>query len=344
MRVTVDRAELAHATKAAGKFLPSRMAIPVMQHFLVEAHSGILAVTATDHESGRRVEVEAAVQVEGDILIPPALAKIVGGSKADKVTLDADDTEVTVEAGKAKAKLRLGRREDYPEDIEPSIDGADEVPVKHWERIKAVTVAAANQGRPVLTGVKLEQGQAVATDSYRLAFVDFTDVKDHPEALIPARAIKYLDADVTAFYITNRSVKAKLADGAWWTRRIEGAFPKWRSLLPDGDGTISVTVDCEELSAAVKRANAAISPIVVSLSPENGEVQVIARMRDQGEYIEDVTAKTDGERLDVLFNPSFLLDAMSQTEQITFRIFNETGPVLVEGEDWWRGLIMPVRT
>lgn len=345
MRVTVDRAALADATKKAGKFLPRMANIPVLGHYLVEAHSGILAVTAFDMEAGRRVEVEAQVQVEGDVLIPPALAKVVAGSKADKVTLDADDTEVTIEAGKARAKLRLGRRDDYPEGFEPGFGDAVEVPVKHWERIRSVCIAASRDTpRPVLMGVKLEGGLAVATDSYRLAWAEFTDVEDHPEVVVPARAVQALDADVKALYVGDRNVKAKLTDGAWWVRPIEGAFPKWRSLLSDDEGAISVTVDCEELSAAVKRATGAVEPNHVALSPDGREVQVIARHQDKGEYIEDIPAKIDGDRIDVAFNPSYLLDAMSQTEQITLRIFDQTGPVLVEGESWWRGLIMPVRT
>lgn len=74
VKVVVDRKALADATRAVGKFLPRLSSIPVLNHFLVEAHSGIIAITAHDHESGRRVELEAEVEGAGDILVPAAFA------------------------------------------------------------------------------------------------------------------------------------------------------------------------------------------------------------------------------------------------------------------------------
>lgn len=344
MRVTVDRDELAMATKKAGKLLPGRGSMPILQCFLVVARDGILSVTADDRESGRRVEMEASVQMDGEILVPPALEKIVSGAKAGAITLDADETEVTIEAGNAKATLRLANRRDYPERVEPDDADAVEVPIRDWSRIRAVATAASGDPvRPIMTGVKLEQGVAAATDYYRLAYVDFSDAKKHPEALIPARAIRALDDDVVALHIGERDVKAVVGDGVWWTRQIEGPCPMWRSLLKDEEPTLKVTVDCEELSRAVKRATAAISPVYVTLRPENGELRVLAGRQDLGDFTESVAAKIAGDPAEVNLNPRFLLDVLAQTEEITLGITSDYGPVTYDGGGWWRGLVMPMR-
>ncbi|MFP3915904.1 MAG: hypothetical protein ACLFWM_13580, partial [Actinomycetota bacterium] len=100
MKATIPRKELAEATKAAGKFLPRLHHIASLAHYLVEAHSGIVAVTATDLEAGRRVEVEADVETEGDVLVPGALSQIVASGLGDEVSLSATDENLTVKTGR----------------------------------------------------------------------------------------------------------------------------------------------------------------------------------------------------------------------------------------------------
>lgn len=344
MKVNVDRKALADATKAAGKFLGARLAIPALNHFLVEAHSGMLAITATDHEAGRRVEIEAEVEDEGDILVPPSLAKIVSGSNASNVSIRTDESEAVLTVGKARAKLRLGRRDDYP-DAEPDETGAAEIPVSNWSHLKQVCVAAStDQTRPVYAGVQIANGTAAATDTYRLAWVDVAEGVEHPEALIPARAIQALDANVEKLYVTDRHVKAKLEDGAWWTRRIEGTYAKWRNLLPKEDQIVTrVTFDSDLIVSAVKRAVGALGPHFVRISIHDGEVEVKATMQDQGEYSEVIAAKTEGDSLVAHFNPAFLIDAFGATEVATMALIDDVRPALITSA-WWAYLLMPVRT
>lgn len=343
MKVTTDTKALADAVRAVGKFLPARSGIASLAHYRIEAHSGIVAVTAFDMESGRRVEVEAEVESQGEALLPPAFGKVVSGSNAQEISIDVSETEAKVVAGRARATLRVGNPEDYPP-AEPELYD-DPIPVPGWERMRSVAVAASSDtNRPVLGTVKLEGVDAVSTDSYRLAWAQVTESTDHPEVLIPARAIQGLDVPATKLQIGDRNVRAEVDGGAWWTRLVEGAFPKWRSLLPtDGQVTAQVVVDSDLLASAVKRATSTVEKgIVVTLDIREGEIGVSMKQRDLGDYSEPVAANVSGDPVTVNFHPRYLLDGLGPVDSVTLKVVDDVRPALMVS-DWWNYLLMPVR-
>jgi len=76
-------------------------------------------------------------------------------------------------------------------------------------------------------------------------------------------------------------------------RTIEGTFPNFRALLPDGG--VPLTVDAGLLSAAVKRVATLAGPnIPVALSAVGGTLTVSASSQELGEASAEVPAVGDG--------------------------------------------------
>lgn len=349
MKATVDRKALADALKAAGKFLPRMAAISALGHYRIEAHSGILAITASNLEAGRRVEVEADVSTEGDVLVPPALAKLVSAGVDASVDLAASDSDLTVSVGRSTASLRLGRLDDYPANIEPDPAG-DELEVESWSRVRAVAkLASTEDGRPILQGVLLDAGEAVATDAYSLAHAQVLTSTDHPEIVIPARSILGLAGTPESLRADDRAVKAQLEDGAWWSRLIQGQYVRWRTLIEqqeDAGERTQLRMGTENLLDVLSRCATTIDPtkpVRLELDPESQTLTVSAAEADLGNYTETVPAEIVGKPVEIHFNGPKLRAAVEASASVSIRVADQYKSALVDGDSWWHAAVMPVR-
>lgn len=349
MKLTIDRRGFADALKKASKFLPRHMALPAVQNFHLDAHSGIVVLTATNLDAGIRVELDAKIEEQGTILVAPSLARVVAGSKAERIQLAASDTHLTISAGPSTWKLPLHTPlEDYPV-TEPAVSG-EKLPIENWDHIRAVATIAhkPDQSRPVLEGVLFSEGRAVATDNYRLAHVQASSVSEHPEALVPAVAILAIEEEITAVEISDRHLYARTGDGAFWTRLIEGKFPAWRNLAKGFTSNTKVKVGASELADAVARSGlVADDHLPLFLEAEaDGLVRVRLTGATEGEVIFDeaLACATEGDMgVKIAFNPTYLRSVLAPITSATLEFHDPGRMAKVTGDGWWEAWIMSVR-
>lgn len=353
MKVTAELAPLAKAAKSVSKFLPTKATMAALSSILVEAEGDTLALTATNLEARRRVEVEAAVQGEGRILVPADVVGILAGARGGEVQVAADDDQVTVSDSSASWTLPLSLIDDYPALTSQKLDGF--VPIEDWSRVRAVAAFAQPRSgnRPALQGVYVSDGHVAASDSYQAAVVSLGSVGSHPDVLIPADAISALDAEVSELRIGERSVEATLEDGRWWTRVIDGQFPKIRELL-DKRRTISTVVefDTAELGDVVRRATL-IGPSdypVIFDAPSSEMVTLTRRQGGKDIFSESIIGgvrQRDKDTPPIAINPTYLRSLATPVSRIRLSVSGPTELFAFEGvgddDSWWRGGTMPVR-
>jgi DNA polymerase III subunit beta len=217
--------------------------------------------------------------------------------------------------------------------------------------------ASRDESRPVLTGilVRFEAGKLVmaATDSYRLSVKETALEGDTPdlEAIIPARALGELariaqDGDTVEVGVHENQVVFATGD-AWLTsRRIDGQFPNYRQLLPEGFEH-EVTLPRGEILDVVRRVGVMVqrtSPIQLRFA--EGELTVFARTQDVGEAKESVPVQFSGDPLEIGFNADFLREGIESiaADEIQLRLISPLRPAVIEGdEDDPTYLIMPIR-
>src|SRR5438445_185257 len=73
MDVTADQANLARATRLAGRATPTRSTLPVLQTVRLDAQPGRLGLTATDLELGLTTAIAANVATPGTACVPARL-------------------------------------------------------------------------------------------------------------------------------------------------------------------------------------------------------------------------------------------------------------------------------
>lgn len=193
----------------------------------------------------------------------------------------------------------------------------------------------------------------VATDSYRLAVRDLTGVGLEGNGLVPARGLRELPRTIGASKVTARLGEREAVfsseRGTLRLRLIEGAFPKYRSLLPDSYPNQVVVKRDDVLEALARVSLVAEDHIPVRLKLTEGGVEVTVSRQDVGGESEHIPGNYSGSEAEVsvAFNPRYLADGVGAIvgDEVRIQVIDGVRPSVVdagEGDDFIY-LLMPVR-
>jgi DNA polymerase-3 subunit beta len=128
---------------------------------------------------------------------------------------------------------------------------------------------------------------------------------------------------------------------------IEGQFPNYRQLLPDGFEH-ELRLSGSELTEVVRRISLLAqknAPLRLAFAP--GELTVSAQTPDVGEASEALPVAFQGEPLEIGFNPEFLRDGLEAVEEgdLLLKLISPLRPGLIQSADdgGFQYLIMPIR-
>ena len=361
MKFRCDRDDLSEALQTVQRGVSNRPGIPALTGVLLETSADMLTLTTTDLEVSAKLGLPVQGQEEGVALIPARLfADMVKSLPQAPVELDADGSQARISCGAFEGTVRLLPAEDFPAWQEPGGTTVKLEAARFAEAVAQVARAASrDEARPTLTGVLLEVTREgvtmVATDSYRLALRDLTaSAEGEAQALVPERALSEagraaagdekggVDLVVDQSQVTFRTGAFTLT-----SRLIEGQFPNYRQLLPEGYEN-RLTVSRQQLLDAVKRVGILArenTPVRMEFNALG--VRMSSSSPDLGEAVEAVEARYEGGDMTVAFNPTYLADGLQASTGETVRLEIKDGlkPGVVRGEgsNEFTYLVMPVR-
>jgi DNA polymerase-3 subunit beta len=374
MKFRCERDDLLEAVQFASRAISNRATLPVLSGLKVHASDGgSVAVAATDLELTMGTAFRASVDEPGITIVPGRLLGEMSRSlAAGQVLVASGNGELEIDSGRGRFRMKTLSQEDYPAlPIEDEGQGATSIEVSGGVLATALSQvtksASADESRQVLTGVlwELMDGSLnlAATDSYRLAVKEL-EVSGGPaemrKVILPARALNELAralqgsvARVRAEVKEHLIVFALLSEGEGdgggtviGTRFIEGEFPKYRQLIPEGYAN-TLSVQREPLLEVVKRVGLLAQnnmPVKLRLG---AELEVSAHTPDVGEGQEVLDATYEGEPLVIAFNPQFMVDGGTaiRGDQLVLQAGDGLKPAILRGEDSDRFtyLLMPVR-
>jgi DNA polymerase-3 subunit beta len=365
MRIRCTREHLAERLAQAARAASTRANLQSAAHVRLDAASGEAPaqLIATDLEMTLRVPLDADVEEPGSVLLPAKIApELVRAMAGEQVELATGDGGVVVSAGSSTYTLFGLPVDEFPQvpeiDHERAFETDAAVFAEVVSRIKRA--ASRDESRPVLTGalVRFEAERLVmaATDSYRLAVAEAPLASALPEpleAIIPVRALEEAvriagDADGPLTVSIGEGLVSFGAGGVWLSaRRIEGQFPNFSALRPEGiEHTVAIAKD--ELLENVRRVGIVArqnTPVRVELAP--GRLSLSARTADVAEGAESIPVGYDGaETVEIGFNHEFLRDGIESVpgDEVRLGLISSLRPALLESADgtfWY--VIMPIR-
>lgn len=176
------------------------------------------------------------------------------------------------------------------------------------------------------------------------------------KAIVPARACTEL-LKILDYKDPGNVVRVSLVDGQivfqndthfLSTRLISGEYPRYHELFP-GEYTYLAQFARDEAQAAVERA-AVMSDDRTNLIKfhfEGETVQITANTPDVGRAQEEVSARFEGQVLDVAVNVRYVLDVLQKLQGVEVRM-EMTGPLKplifkAENDESYKYLLMPVQ-
>jgi DNA polymerase-3 subunit beta len=363
LRIQGDKEALVEAAQSVLRILRPAATLPVLGGIKITASDSGVELVGTDLEIFGVLEAEFAVEEPGDVVVPGRLfAEIARSLSPGRVTVSGNESEVKVSGGSSEFVLSGLPVADFP--TVPEFGEGPEARVAGAELGRAlrqiVRAASTDQARPVLTGVlwSFDGGalRLVATDSYRLAVRELTakEAPDEGSAIVPGRALgefgRYLAGvgeGEALVRFGESQVEFTVGRSKLTSRLIEGEFPNYRQLLPDGYphqlvAHRSVLLEAVERVGLVVQAS---TPVKLHL---DDEVKVTAVEAGVGEGFEVVAeAEYRGEPMVAAFNPRFLADGLESvdTDKVVMEFADPLKPAVVkaEGRDDFVYLVMPVR-
>jgi DNA polymerase-3 subunit beta len=366
MKISVDRDALLAQLQTAARIASARTAIQALSGAQLSVSSEKCELRSTDMEIGLRMPVPASTVREGTVVLPARLLlDVVRSLPHPEVSLElrAAERDVELISGSAVFHIRTLRNEDFPQFPEPDQEGLISVPAQAFvgTALKVVGSASRDETRPVLTGILISAAsgrlEMVATDSYRLSVKQTTleeTLAGDFQVNVPARALHELARIVAHLQTEQLTISVQrnqivfVLDGAVLSSRlIEGQFPNFRQLLPEGFEH-ELRIDSAELTGVVRRISLLAQknrPLRLSFSP--GELSVSAETPDVGEARESLPVPFQGEELEIGFNPEFLREGLEAIEEgdVLVKLISPIRPGLIEAADGsgFQYLIMPIR-
>lgn len=373
MKFRAERGEFADAASWALRTVGARATLPALSGVRLEVSADRLVLRSTDLEVSSELSIAVQAQRDGVALVPGRLlGDVVRSLPAAAIEAESAGDRLHLECGRAKFDLRLMPEDDFPPSPVPE-DTANAATMEAAVFASMVgqvaRAASGDDARPVLTGVHLKAGAegltAAATDSYRLAVRSLGwEEKVDGTVLVPRRALEEARRSADAaggevrLVFEPSQLTFEFGDRRLTTRLIEGKFPDFRQLVPDG-WERRLRVDRAALLEVVRRvavvgdANTSATPITMQLTEDS--VELTAGSGEVGEAEEVLAGVLEGEPLQIAFNPRYLSDGLDaiRSDEVHLEFRDELKPAVIrpvaaeedavdlDGEFLY--LLMPVR-
>lgn len=350
----VKRWVLAGLADAAAAALPANAAIPALGCFRVRAGEGFLELAATDMER-TILAVSAAVDAK-DMIDGTYHEVLIPARKLQAILKEAPDVEVTVTVKKNQAQLTAGALQTlalpdssgYPDLItigDKLFTAFDRE--KFLAALRSVRhVVSRDAGRPPLTQAEIRMDPdddtrtvITASDGSRFARARIDGMPPPVDPLcIPSSALDDLgrllaagQADTAGVALTENALVFQTGSVVLAIARRSTPFPDMDRLLlqPALENDETVSVDKEELAAAVRRVriNADGETSAIALEVGEGSVNVVSRDKAGNSAVEGVIAISTQDGRLLCVNHVYLAEmlAVHPGNTVQFRLGKDLG-------------------
>jgi DNA polymerase-3 subunit beta len=361
----IARDALLRPLQAVSGIVERRHTLPILANVLLEQKDGRLNVTATDLE----MQITAVSELAGK----EGQSTTVGARKLQdllralpddaSLNLDATGSKMTVRAGRSRFNLQTLPATDYPR-ISLGAEQLQTISLPQKDLralLRLAEFAMAQQDiRYYLNGMLLvlEGGtlQAVATDGHRLSWASLAvgGSFNRQEVILPrktvlelAKLLEDVDDAVTIDILANQA-RFRFGNVELVSKVVDGKFPDYNRVIPTGH-TKNIQLPRSQLLAALQRAAILSNEKFRGVRLVLGEntLRIICTNSEQEEAEEELEVPYQGDALDIGFNITYLLDALSNlsSDEVRFAFGDANSSALVtmpDREDY-KYVVMPMR-
>ena len=365
--LTTTRDALLAPLQSVAGIVEKRHTLPILSNVLIEKHGDQLTMLATDIEIQIRTTTGGHIGGE-DASITVGARKLQDILRAlpdsTDVSLTLDDKRLTVKAGRSRFQLQTLPAADYPS-LNPPADAAARLTIgqRTFKRqLAQVSYAMAQQDiRYYLNGLLIiaDGGELrmVATDGHRLAYAASdldAPVEQRTEAILPRKTVLELarqladNDDPLEIVLAGNQAVFRFGSIELVTKLIDGKFPDYERVIPQAHPK-PISFERQPLLSALQRAAILTNDKFrgVRMVLEDGLLRIVSTNAEQEEAMDELEIDYQGDKLDIGFNVTYLLDVLnnlsSETVDWRFNDGNSSALITLPGNDKFKYVVMPMR-
>ena len=365
MKFTISRETLLKPLQMVNGVVEKRQTMPILSNLLLSATPESLTMIGTDLE----VEMVTKTQMEnaepGEATLPARkfvdICRALPDGAMVEVTVAGD--KATIRSGKSRFTLATLPVVEFPNVDEINNPFSFNIAQRYMkDLIDKTSFAMAQQDvRYYLNGMLLELAdntlRAVATDGHRLSMSEVGTEHNPAEliqVIVPRKAVMELsrlleDSDaMVEVQIGSNHIKFTLNDVTFTSKLIDGKFPDYDRVFPknsDKQVVANRTLLRQALTRTSILSNEKYRGIRLQLSP--GVLHTMAHNPEQEEAEEELEVNYQGGELEIGFNATYLLDALSVvgTDEVKIWLSDANSSCLIHGldDEQSKYVIMPMR-
>ena len=357
---------LLEALQSVAGIVERRHTLPILANVLMKKTGDQIEFTTSDLE----IQVRTSATLGGDegnfstTVGARKLIDILRSLPADQVvTLSAAQSKLTLTGGKSRFTLQTLPSDDFPL-VNESVDfgPAFSVPQKTLKTLinQVHFSMAVHDIRYYLNGILFvaegKQLTLVATDGHRLGLAQAQLENDIPkqEVILPRKTVLELqrllkdeDTPIEMRFAGNQA-RFNFSGMEFVTKLVEGKFPDYNRVIPKNHKN-SVILGRAALLASLQRAAILTSEKFkgVRVNIEPGLLRIASSNAEQEEAKEELEIDYAGDEIEVGFNVTYLMEALSNIVQDMVKIElqdgNASALITVPEQAGVKYVVMPMR-
>lgn len=353
MKFVIPTQEFNYLISKCLNVVSQKATIPILSNLLIEAHNGILSITATDLTVGIRCFTEAQILEEGSTTLPAKrLSQLVRELTSVNLELKTNEHEIAeITADGSHFRLNGMSKNEFP--ALPELEETQHFSIKQ-SSLKNVLqqtsfAVSRDDNRFVLTGVFLHISNGLATfigtDGKRLSrtMLPVTiDTSFTGNFVIPLKAIEEAQKNLSEeesdakIYLMSDKIAIETPNTIIISKLLVGDYPDISRVIPEST-ECSVTLHRDELMTLLRQVAlfAQENNHAARFTFNQGELHLDAASMEVGEGKVSMPANYQGPKLEIAFNPNYFLDILrhSKGETITLGISDSFSPGIVVDQD-----------
>ena len=343
-----------------------RHTLPVLANVLIRKTADSMELTTSDLEIQIRTHAELGGD-SGDFATTVGARKLIDVLRTlpsdQTVSLESSQNKVILKGGKSKFTLQTLPAEDFPLVQESASFGpVFSVPQKTLKALLAqVSFAmAVHDIRYYLNGILfVAEGtrlSLVSTDGHRLAFscADLDVEVPKQEVILPRKTVIELqrllsdkDGAIEIQFAANQA-RFRFEGMEFVTKLVEGKFPDYNRVIPKNHSN-SVTLGRQALLSCLQRTAILTSDKFkgVRLNIEPGTLRVASTNAEQEEAVDELDIDYSGDSIEIGFNVTYIIEALSNMQQDMVRIDlqdgNSSALLTIPDNPHFKYVVMPMR-
>jgi DNA polymerase-3 subunit beta len=373
MKIEILKENLKMALNVVERIVGKNLSLPILDNVLIDTDENYLVLSSTDLETAIKLWVLTKIVRKGKVAIPVKfLSSFVSLLPNEKIILEEKKQGLYVECKNLKTQIQGFNPEEFP--IIPEFKNLEFIDLdikKVCQGLsQVVDIASVSQSRPEISGIYFlfskNNLKIVATDSFRLAektIVLDKAVKKEISFIIPQKPAKEImniliekDGNTKIYFTPNQimfEVQMKELEKPQiqiTSRLIEGEYPNYQDIIPKEFKT-KIVLKRDEFLNQIKTASlfsGKINEVKIIVNSKNNEVEVFAQSSDIGENRSSLSAKIQGEDLEVSFNHKYLIDGLNniKSSEVIFELSEKEGPCVLKpvGDVNYLYVVMPIKS